>query len=142
MIESGLAPTNAEQVPPWEISQAELRLRLAQPERPIVAGFWRPHCILSALTWPRLRELRAHFPDVLVVRVNLSERELPDPELEIRWLPATVLFSEGRVRRRWYSAAVPWSQVARLVEDVRTDRRPSSLVQPETPDTERHNEHR
>ena len=114
MIANTVAFTTDKYAPLREISQEELRAWLTRATHPILAGIWRPFCILSSLTWKPLRRLRASLPGLPVVRVNLAEFELPEPDFGIRWLPATVLFADGRVRARWFSAAAPWGDVERL----------------------------
>ncbi len=64
---------------------------------PVVVNFWAPWCPPCRALSPTLDKLSAEFEDRLtVLKVNVDDNQALAESLEIRSIPATLVFKEGR----------------------------------------------
>ncbi len=99
---------------PRNLDGATLAPALAESRLAIIE-FWADWCLFSRLLRSKTQRLAARYGDrLLVARCRLDQHEAAE-RIGIRYLPAMVLFREGKLLRKWYGDA-PESLFVRGIE--------------------------
>lgn len=81
---------------PVALSDAALPAYLSGTEAPVLVDFWAAWCGPCRTYAPHFEQLAAQRPDVRFVKVDSDAAPVASQQLQIRSIPTTVLFVQGR----------------------------------------------
>ena len=83
-----------------EISGKNLSRLIAKTDKPVIVDFWASWCGPCKVYGPQFEKASKENKDAIFLKVNTEENQQISQQLNIRGIPATVVFKNGKEIRR------------------------------------------